>query len=118
MARFSERTRRRRWLVGVTAITAAFALVAAACGGDDSSNNNKSSTESTLKGQKANTGKVNLMSAGEPEETQAYQQIFDDMINSKVDYKVTVESVGNFEEQFQIRAKGGTLDVAAVPQPG
>ena len=25
---------------------------------------------------------------------------------------------GNFEEQFQIRAEGGTLDVAAVPQPG
>ncbi len=25
---------------------------------------------------------------------------------------------GDFEEQFQIRAEGGTLDVAAVPQPG
>ena len=30
------------------------------------------------------------MSAGEPEETDAYQQIFDDMINSEVDYEVTV----------------------------
>ena len=26
--------------------------------------------------------------------------------------------MGNFEEQFQIRAEGGTLDLAAVPQPG
>ena len=58
------------------------------------------------------------MSAGEPEETDAYQQIFDDMINSEVDYEVTVEPVGDFEEQFQIRAEGGTLQVAAVPQPG
>ena len=58
------------------------------------------------------------MSAGEPEETDAYQEIFDELINSEADYKVDVESVGDFEEQFQIRAEGGTLDVAAVPQPG
>ena len=69
-------------------------------------------------GGKKNTGKINLLSAGEPEETQAYQAIFDDLINSKTDYKAEVESSGTFEEQFQIRAKGGTLDVAAVPQPG
>ena len=58
------------------------------------------------------------MSAGEPEETDAYQKIFDDLINSKTDYKVEVESVGDFEQQFQIHAEGGTLDVAAAPQPG
>ncbi|HEX5094462.1 MAG TPA: ABC transporter substrate-binding protein [Acidimicrobiia bacterium] len=58
------------------------------------------------------------MSAGEPEEVDAYQTIFDDLINSKTDYNVEVESVGDFEEQFQIRAEGGTLDVAAAPQPG
>ncbi|MGE0000062.1 MAG: ABC transporter substrate-binding protein [Ilumatobacteraceae bacterium] len=68
--------------------------------------------------QEENTGKVTLMSAGEPEEVSAYQDIFDELINADADYTAEVESVGNFEEQFQIRAEGGTLDVAAVPQPG
>jgi alpha-glucoside transport system substrate-binding protein len=58
------------------------------------------------------------MSAGEPEEVEAYQTIFDDLINSEADYTAEVESVGDFEEQFQIRAEGGTLDLAAAPQPG
>ena len=58
------------------------------------------------------------MSAGEPEEVAAYQTIFDDLINSETDYTAEVESVGDFEEQFQIRAEGGTLDLAAAPQPG
>ena len=58
------------------------------------------------------------MSAGEPEEVDAYQEIFDDLINAETDYKVEIESVGDFEEQFQIRAEGGTLDVAAVPAAG
>src|SRR3954471_24793193 len=114
MAHSAQRT--SRGLTRVMAVVFAIGPVAAACGGDD--DDSGGATASTTKGQKANTGKVNLMSAGEPEETQAYQEIFDDLINSKTDYKVTVESVGNFEEQFQIRAKGGTLDVAAVPQPG
>ena len=64
------------------------------------------------------TGTVNLMRAGEPEEVEAYQEIFDELINAEADYNVEIESSGNFEEQFQIRAEGGTLDVAAVPQPG
>jgi alpha-glucoside transport system substrate-binding protein len=29
-----------------------------------------------------------------------------------------MEAAGNFEEDFQIRAQGGTLDVALLPQPG
>src|SRR3954451_2237972 len=91
----------------------ALALVASACGGDDDD-----SASGGGGGGAKNTGKVNLLSAGEPEETQAYQKIFDDLINSKTDYKAEVESAGNFEEQFQIRAEGGTLDLAAVPQPG
>ena len=65
-----------------------------------------------------NTGKVTLLSAGEPEEVAAYQKIFDDLINSKTDYKAEVVSAGDFEQQFQIQAAGGTLDVAAAPQPG
>ena len=61
---------------------------------------------------------MNLLSAGEPEEVAAYQKIFDDEINADADYNVEIESSGDFEEQFQIRAEGGTLDVAAAPQPG
>jgi len=107
--------RLRRWLFLLVALT----LIAAACSSD--SKTSAGSSGSSAGGQVGalkNTGKVNLMSAGEPEEVAAYQAIFDDLINSKSDYKAEVESVGNFEEQFQIRAEGGTLDLAAVPQPG
>jgi alpha-glucoside transport system substrate-binding protein len=90
-------------------------LLAAACGGDDDDDDGAAEPS---EGQEENTGTVNLMSAGEPEEVDAYQEIFDDLINSETDYKVEIESVGDFEEQFQIRAEGGTLDVAAAPQPG
>ncbi|HZM39097.1 MAG TPA: ABC transporter substrate-binding protein [Acidimicrobiales bacterium] len=90
-------------------------LLAAACGGDDDDDDGGAAPS---EGQEENTGTVNLMSAGEPEEVEAYQQIFDDLINSETDYDVEIESVGDFEEQFQIRAEGGNLDVAAVPQPG
>lgn len=109
------------------------ALIAASCGGDD--NDSEDTTATTAEGtatttggtetttgggagQLENTGKVTLLSAGEPEETDAYQTIFDDLINSKVDYTVEVVPAGDFEQQFQIQAQGGTLDVAAVPQPG
>ncbi len=93
-------------------------LLLAACGGDDGDDEDSSSASGTGAEQEEDTGTVNLMSAGEPEEVEAYQAIFDDLINSDTDYEVEIESVGNFEEQFQIRAEGGTLDVAAVPQPG
>src|SRR4051794_5125210 len=110
----ARRSRRKKRVASLMAAVITLALVAAACGGDD----DDSTTASTNAGEKKNTGKVNLLSAGEPEETQSYQEIFDDLINSKTDYQAEVESSGNFEEQFQIRAQGGTLDVAAVPQPG
>jgi alpha-glucoside transport system substrate-binding protein len=97
------------------AVPAVALLLAAACGGDDDDDDGGAAPS---EGQEENTGTVNLMSAGEPEEVEAYQQIFDDLINSETDYDVEIESVGDFEEQFQIRAEGGTLDVAAVPQPG
>src|SRR6478735_3577694 len=88
-------------------------LVAAGCGGSSSGgSNNQGGKASNL------TGSVSMMSAGESNETDAYQQIFDQLINSKVKYKATVESVSDFEQQFQIRAKSGTLQVAAAPQPG
>jgi len=87
-------------------------LVAAGCGGSSSGGSNQGGKASNL------TGSVSMMSAGESNETDAYQQIFDQLINSKVKYKATVESVSDFEQQFQIRAKSGTLQVAAAPQPG
>jgi alpha-glucoside transport system substrate-binding protein len=96
-------------------------LFTAACGDDDDDDDDTTGTtaEQGDGGDGGeNTGTVNLMSAGEPEEVDAYQAIFDDLINSESDYEVEIESVGDFESEFQIRAEGGTLDVAAVPQPG
>jgi alpha-glucoside transport system substrate-binding protein len=94
----------------------ALALVAGACGGDDDDSASGDDSGGSASGK--NTGTVNLLSAGEPEEVDAYQKIFDEQINKDADYKVEIESSGDFEQQFQIRAQGGTLDVAAVPQPG
>jgi alpha-glucoside transport system substrate-binding protein len=113
----ARRSRSRR----ATALVAAGLLVLAACGDDDGDDGDAGSEETSGEGsgdQLENTGTVNLMSAGEPEEVEAYQAIFDELINSETDYEVEIESVGDFEEQFQIRAEGETLDVAAVPQPG
>ena len=87
-------------------------------GGDDDDDGSGSGGGGSTVARGENTGEVNLLSAGEPEEVAAYQKIFDDLINVEADYKVEIESAGDFEEQFQIRAEGGTLDVAAVPQPG
>src|SRR5215213_3494103 len=107
----------------LTGLALAGLLVLTACGDDDDGGDGATAT--TAEGGSGggaeageNTGSVNLMSAGEPEEVQAYQEIFDEMINADADYNVEIESVGDFEEQFQIRAEGETLDIAAVPQPG
>jgi alpha-glucoside transport system substrate-binding protein len=107
---------RMRRLLAVPAVAILFL---AACGDDDDDGGGQAEETEDGGGEQAeNTGTVNLMSAGEPEEVEAYQTIFDDLINSEADYTAEVESVGDFEEQFQIRAEGGTLDVAAAPQPG
>jgi alpha-glucoside transport system substrate-binding protein len=98
------------------AIPIAATLLLAACGGDDDDGDASGGGDGGGGGQ--NTGRVNLLSAVEPEEADAVQAIFDELINADADYEVEIESAGNFEEQFQIRAEGGTLDVAAVPQPG
>jgi alpha-glucoside transport system substrate-binding protein len=99
----------RRWFV----LLLAFALVAAACGDDDDEGGGDGGD-----GGGGLSGTIVLMSAGEQNEVAAYQQIFDELINANVDYKVEVEQVGTFEEQVKIRADAGTLEVAAVPQPG
>jgi alpha-glucoside transport system substrate-binding protein len=100
----------------------AFALVATACGGDDDDDDAASDDTEQTDGGGAdlgeNTGTVNLMSAGEPNEVAAYQTIFDDLISSETDYDVEIEASDAIVEQVQIRAEGGTLDTAAVPQPG
>src|SRR5436305_6840335 len=96
----------------VTVLAVAAALVAAGCGSSSSGKSSGDKSSSNL------TGTVSMMSAGEQNETDAYQQIFNELINSKVKYKASVESVSDFETQFQIRAKSGTLQVAAAPQPG
>jgi alpha-glucoside transport system substrate-binding protein len=108
---------RMRRLLAVPAVAILFL---AACGDDDDDGGGQAEETGDEGGaeQGENTGSVNLMSAGEPEEVEAYQTIFDDLINSEADYTAEVESVGDFEEQFQIRAEGGTLDLAAAPQPG
>jgi alpha-glucoside transport system substrate-binding protein len=102
------------------------ALVAAACGDDDddggaTGDTSDETTEDTGDGGVElleNTGSVNLMSAGQPNEVEAYQVIFDELINSETDYDVEIEVNDAIVEQVQIRAEGGTLDTAAVPQPG
>jgi len=68
-------------------------------------------------GQLENTGTVNVLNAMEPEEATAIQAIIDENLGD-VDYTAEIEASADFEEQFQIRSDGGTLDVALVPQPG
>jgi alpha-glucoside transport system substrate-binding protein len=102
-----------RWLI----VCLALLLFAAACGGDDDDDSSAADGgDDTEQGE--NTGSVNVLSAAEPEEADAYNAIFDELINDGADYVAEVESSGSMEEQLQIRAEGGTLDVAAVPQPG
>ena len=65
----------------------------------------------------ANTGTVNVLNAMEPAEAVAVQTAVDENIVD-ADYTVEIEGSADFEEQFAIRAEGGTLDIALVPQPG
>jgi alpha-glucoside transport system substrate-binding protein len=67
--------------------------------------------------QEENIGTVNVLNAMEPHEAEAVQAAVEDNIGD-VDYTVEIEASADFEEQFQIRSEGGTLDVALVPQPG
>src|SRR4029453_3480968 len=98
---------RWRWLV----VLAVVGLIAAAC---------SKKSETTAAGGSpsvADTGKVNVLAAFEPEEAAALQKISDQVITG-VDYDVEFESAGNFEQDVQIRGQGGTLDVILLPQPG
>jgi alpha-glucoside transport system substrate-binding protein len=102
----------RKTRMALVALAALF-LVAAACraetedGGDGGGGGD----------QLENTGTVNVLNAMEPHEGRAVQAAVDENIGD-VDYTVEIEASPDFEEQFQIRTEGGTLDVALVPQPG
>ena len=112
---------RNRW----TLIAVPLLLVGllAACGDDDDeAGTGDDDTTDTDNGDGGgggeDTGRVNLLFAGEPDEASGIQEVFDELINSDAEYQAEVEASGNFEEQLQIRAEGGTLDVAMLPQPG
>ena len=94
--------------VRVLALPAIFVLLAAACQAEEGGEGEEGE----------NTGSVNVLNAVEPEENDVLQAIADDLINPNVDYTVEFEASGNFEEQAQIRAEGGTLDTIILPQPG
>jgi alpha-glucoside transport system substrate-binding protein len=99
--------RRLRLIVPLVALL----LVAAACSDDGDGGGDGGD-------QLEDTGNVNLLSAISPEEAVSVQEIFDELINADAEYTAEIEASADFEEQFQIRAEGGTLDVAILPQPG
>jgi alpha-glucoside transport system substrate-binding protein len=107
---------RMRRLLAVPAVAILFL---AACGDDDDDGGAAEDTGDTAEeGGGENTGTVNVLNAMEPEEAEVVQGIVDELITAETDYSVEIEASGTFEEDFQIRAEGGTLDIALLPQPG
>ena len=105
---------RMRRLLAVPAVAILFL---AACGDDD--DDEGADTEETGDGGGGeDTGTVNVLNAMEPEEAEVVQGVVDELITSDADYEVEIEASGAFEEDFQIRSEGGTLDIALLPQPG
>lgn len=102
-----------------TALFAAMALVVAACGDDDddAAADEEAPEEDGAAGD--DTGTVSVLTALSPEEGALLDTVVDEMISADADYSVEMtHAAGDFAEQFQIQAEGGTLDVALVPQPG
>jgi alpha-glucoside transport system substrate-binding protein len=106
--------RRLRWVVPFAALL----LVAAACGEDDGGGGG-GETGGTGGGEMLeNVGTVNVLNAMDPEaEAPAIQEVVEQGLG-EVDYTIEIEGSADFEEQFPIRAEGGTLDVALLPQVG
>ncbi len=104
--------RRLKFIVPIAVLL----LVAAACSSDDNGGGS-SGTTSSGGNQGENTGTVNVLNAMEPEESTAIQALVDEQLGN-VDYTAEIEASADFEEQFQIRSEGGTLDIALLPQPG
>jgi alpha-glucoside transport system substrate-binding protein len=102
--------RRMRWIVPFAVLV----MIAAACTSEDEGGGGGDGAPAT----EENTGNVNVLNALSAEEGEALQTLMDDQINPEVDYVVEIEASDQFEEQFQIRAEAGTLDVTLTPQPG
>src|SRR5687768_9977285 len=94
------------------ALAVVVVMIAAACQADEDGGDGDGAEQSE------NKGTVNVLSALSAEEGEALQAIIDDMITPEVDYEVEIEASEQFEEQFQIRADSGTLDLILLPQPG
>jgi alpha-glucoside transport system substrate-binding protein len=104
-----------RFLIIPLALTLA---LAGACGDDDDDSQGGAIDSSTTTVVEP-TGSVALFSAMEPNEGVALQKVVDDLINSKVKYKATVETSSAFEEQAKIRVQGGNPpEIIMYPQPG
>ncbi len=88
-------------------------LVAVSCGEDEGDGGGGGGGEML-----ENVGNVNVLNAMDPEaEAPAIQEIVEQGLG-EVDYTIEIEGSADFEEQFPIRAEGGTLDIALLPQPG
>jgi alpha-glucoside transport system substrate-binding protein len=106
--------RRLRWVVPFAALL----LVAAACGDDDGGGGGGETGGGGGGEMLENVGTVNVLNAMDPEaEAPAIQEIVEQGLG-EVDYTIEIEGSADFEEQFPIRAEGGTLDIALLPQPG
>ena len=92
----------------------------AGCGDDDDEGATTDTTgeDGGEGGGGEDTGSVNVLFAGEQAEADDLNSVIDEMINGESEYEAAIEASGNFEEQLQIRAEGGTLDIAMLPQPG
>ena len=62
--------KRIRWVAPIIVLM----MIAAACAGDDDTSEPTGTGTGTATGQLPDTGNVNLLSAGEPEEVAAYQE--------------------------------------------
>jgi alpha-glucoside transport system substrate-binding protein len=102
------------------AVPAVAILFLAACGDDDDDEgaDTEEAGDGAEEGGGEDTGTVNVLNAMEPEEAEVVQGVVDELITSDADYEVEIEASGAFEEDFQIRSEGGTLDIALLPQPG
>jgi alpha-glucoside transport system substrate-binding protein len=102
------------------AVPAVAILFLAACGDDDDDEgaDTEEAGDGAEEGGGEDTGTVNVLNAMEPEEAEVVQGVVDELITADADYEVEIEASGAFEEDFQIRSEGGTLDIALLPQPG
>jgi alpha-glucoside transport system substrate-binding protein len=88
-------------------------LIGVACAADEGGDGDGDGGE-----QLENTGQVNVLSAGDPAEVEVYNGIIDELINADAEYTAEIEASGEAEQQAQIRAEAGTLDIFFAPQPG